>query len=98
MSFKYLITEDGERVSIGRVTFIIILATMLFFWITGKTVVDTLFYTWVLLLVYNLSKKGIRSLDKFLEVLLVAFSKKAGVADFIKDAQASVKEAESMSK
>jgi hypothetical protein len=79
MTWRSLICEehsvDGTLqgfVSIGRVSFWILLAYMSYFWLTLQVVPDTLYMSWIAVLIYNLSKK----LFTFLyEKVNVTFSK-----------------------
>ena len=66
MTFRSLICEehsnnDGKLesfVSIGRVSFWIFLTFMGYFWMTDKVVPETLYHSWVSILIYNLAKKA----------------------------------------
>jgi len=79
MTWRSLICEehavDGTLqgfVSIGRVSFWILLSILTWFWLTERVVPDTLYSSWIAVLLYNLSKK----LFTFLyEKVNVTFSK-----------------------
>ena len=75
MTFRSLIcdietvTVSGKQelqsfVSIGRVSFWIILIFMSYYWYTEKTVPATLFDSWWIILLYNFSKKPIDWVSK----------------------------------
>ncbi len=67
MNFKSLISEDGTSISLGRVSFWIVYALLIWFWIkTGLKVdvnvtlpdaPDSLLYSFYSLLLYNIGKK-----------------------------------------
>jgi len=65
MTFRSLICEESEDkrgklqsyVSLGRVSFWIFLIIMCYFWCKDKAVPDTLYNSWIAVLLYNFSKK-----------------------------------------
>lgn len=59
--YRYLICEYDHKLSLGRVTFWILLCMNTYYWMyLQKDVPDTLFNSWWIILIYNLSKKGLR--------------------------------------
>jgi len=64
MNFKRLISEDCVHVSLGRTSFWILFCLLLWFWIQGKEVPESLFNTWWLVLLYNFGKKVTPFLNK----------------------------------
>jgi len=68
IQFKYLFSEDGKKASIGRFVLWILLTISIYFWFTRpyNEFPETLFYTLIFVLIYNLSKKGFRILEKFI--------------------------------
>lgn len=66
MTLKNLISEDGRRVSIGRLTFWVLLSVCLYFWLWLKTDAPyTLHESWIWLLFYNLGKKVLPVIDRW---------------------------------
>jgi hypothetical protein len=62
MTFKRLISEDGESVSLGRISFWAIFPIMIFYWTYGWIVLDkdapsSLVAGFSSILLYNLGKK-----------------------------------------
>lgn len=67
MNFKHLISEDGVNVSLGRVSFWMIFALLIWYWIQAGLKVDvnvtipdapdSLLYSFYTLLLYNTGKK-----------------------------------------
>jgi len=65
--FKEL-DKDGEKVtenfiSLGRVSFWITFLICLKFWWYGKDIPMTLYNTFVVMVIYNFSKKGLRTVE-----------------------------------
>jgi len=67
LKFAYLITEDGRRVSLGRITFWLLLCFMIYFWFIEGEVPESLFSTWWLILLYNFGKKAKPVLEKMIK-------------------------------
>lgn len=67
MKFNGLISEDGEYVSSGRIALWITLGISIYFWIRQITVPATLYDAFVATLIYNFGKKGINSVDTYLQ-------------------------------
>jgi hypothetical protein len=64
MTFKNLISESGDRASLGRLTFWLLLCVCLWYWCRGQETPNTLFDGWAALLLYNLGKKGVGAFDR----------------------------------
>ncbi|MGE4267191.1 MAG: hypothetical protein AB7F25_07130 [Deferribacterales bacterium] len=67
MTFKNLISENGAQISIGRLTFWLLLCVCLWFWLRGADTPNTLFEAWAAMVLYNLGKKGVWAFDKMSE-------------------------------
>lgn len=64
-----LITEDGKAISLGRVSFWLLLLACIYFWFFEK-IVDfppTLFQAFCAVMLYNFGKKGVDLFNTFLE-------------------------------
>lgn len=67
MNFKHLISEDGVSVSLGRVSFWLVFALLIWYWVSAGLKVDvnvtvpdapdSLLYSFYTLLLYNTGKK-----------------------------------------
>jgi len=67
MTIKNLISEDGKQISIGRLTFWLLLFVCLWFWFHRAETPQTLFDAWTAMVLYNLGKKGIFAFDRMSE-------------------------------
>lgn len=72
MKFSSLISEDSKNLSLGRVSFWIVFGISIYFWFRREPdkFPETLFYSFMLLLLYNISKKGFDSINRFFELKL----------------------------
>lgn len=60
MNLKHLISEDNKNVSLGRLSFWILFLSSLYFWVyLKKDIFDTQSQMLIVLLLYNLGKKGL---------------------------------------
>lgn len=64
MNINGLISENGSSVSLGRLTFWLLLIVCLWFWLRGAETPNSLYDAWALILLYNLGKKGVTAFDR----------------------------------
>jgi hypothetical protein len=58
MTWRYIISEDGERVSLGRLAFwLIFMLCVGKYWLLGVDIPLYLFWSWSTLVAYNVLKK-----------------------------------------
>lgn len=99
MQFRNLISEnsldDGTPViSLGRVSFWLILSFCSYFWFCVEVAAfpPTLFYTLGFLMIYNVSKKSLKSLDVVLQAWADKKLKNAGdITQLVKDVAREIK-------
>ena len=66
MTIKNMISEDGKQVSIGRLTFWLLLFVCLYFWLyLHADAPDTLHESWIWIMFYNLGKKILPVIDRW---------------------------------
>ena len=69
MKLNGLVSEDGIVLSLGRVSFWVVLGMSAYFWYVRsiEAFPPTLYSVLSGLLLYNFSKKGLESLDKYVD-------------------------------
>lgn len=69
MDWKGLISEDGKKLSIGRVSFWVVFILCIYFWLLKdkEAFPPTLFDTFVFVLGYNVAKKPINVFSKYID-------------------------------
>lgn len=75
LNFKHLITEDNKNISLGRISFWIVFAILLVYWIIDLYIIancgeivevpDSLLYAFFSLLMYNTGKKISNVIGKY---------------------------------
>jgi hypothetical protein len=67
VSWWGLICSTGKYVSIGRVSFWIVMCIMVFMWLAQWPVPESLVWSWTTIVGYNLVKKPLGTVDEYVK-------------------------------